>query len=178
MSVYDAIRAKYRPEHIKFLIITESPPPPADIQSSRQFYYIDRSRTDDRLYANTMRALYSSAAKQTEEELQTYKEAWLRRFHADGWYMIEALTSSQPHQVTKHQRQERIRQAIPQLIKRVAQLVQPDTKIILVKSNVYDVAAEPLRDAGYHVLNHELVDYPGQYNQKAYREKLAKLAKI
>jgi hypothetical protein len=46
----------------------------------------------------------------------------------------------------------------------------------LVKSNVFEVAAEPLRDAGFTVLNHELVDYPGHYNQKAYREKLARLA--
>jgi len=41
---------------------------------------------------------------------------------------------------------------------------------------VFDVAAEPLRAAGFHVLNTELVDYPGQFNQHAYREKLVKLA--
>ena len=97
------------------------------------------------------------------------------RFMNDGWYMIEALTQSQPHEATKQQRQERIRQALPALIDRVRNLVSAETKIILIKSNVYDVAALPLRDAGFAVLNTELVDYPGRFNQKSYREKLAKL---
>ncbi len=51
-----------------------------------------------------------------------------------------------------------------------------DTKIILIKSNVFVVAAEPLRQAGFTVLNQELLDYPGHFNQRAYREKLSKLA--
>jgi hypothetical protein len=55
-------------------------------------------------------------------------------------------------------------------------LADPDTKIILIKSNVFEAAAEPLRQAGFTVLNKELLDYPGHFNQRAYREKLAKLA--
>jgi hypothetical protein len=95
----------------------------------------------------------------------------------DGWYMIEALEKSQEHEVTKQQRQERIRAALPHLLERVHALADPDTKIILIKSNVFDVAAQPLRDAGFNVLNHELVDYPGRFNQKDFRHKLSTLAK-
>jgi len=91
--------------------------------------------------------------------------------------MIEALEESQVHEVTKAQRQERIRQSIPRLIERVEELTGKDTKIILIKSNVFEAAAEPLRQAGFNVLNTELVDYPGQFNQRAYREKLTKLAR-
>jgi len=177
MSSYDAIRHKYKPDHIKILLIAESPPPAPGVQSSRQFYYADRIRKDDRLFTNTMRALYPEAVEATEEDLETYKEGWLNRFKNDGWYMIEALEKSQPHEVTKQQRQERIREALPRLIERVRALAEPETKIILIKSNVFDVAAAPLRDAGFTVLNHELVDYPGRFKQKDYREKLAHLAK-
>lgn len=173
---YDIIREKYRPHHIKVLLIAESPPPAPDVQSSRQFYYTGRIRKDDRLFTNTIRALYPDAVDTPEHELETQKEQWLERFKHDGWYMIEALTESQPHEVTKQQRQERIRQALPDLLSRVRALVSADTKIILIKSNVYDIAATPLRDAGFTVLNTELVDYPGRYNQKAYRTKLAALA--
>jgi hypothetical protein len=173
---YDEIRQHYRPRHIKRLLIAESPPPPPEVQSSRQFYYTDRVRRDDRLFTNTIRALYPEAAETPEAELERDKEQWLRRLAHDGWYMIEALEESQVHEVTKDQRQERIAVALPRLIERVRELAEPETGIILIKSNVFEVATEPLRAAGFRVLNAELVDYPGRYNQRAFREKLARLA--
>ncbi len=178
MSSYDDIRQLYRPKHIKVLLIAESPPPAPAVQSSRQFYYTDRIREDDRLFTNTIRALFPEAAAVPEVELEQRKEEWLRRFQTAGWYMVEALEMSQPHAATKKQRQERIRENLPRLIERVRSLVDPKTKLILIKSNVFDVAADPLRQAGFAVLNAELVDYPGRFNQRAYREKLAKLAEL
>ncbi|MDB5161226.1 MAG: hypothetical protein JWO96_606 [Candidatus Saccharibacteria bacterium] len=178
MSSYELIRQQYRPEHIKVLLIAESPPPRPQIQSSRQFYYTDRIRKEDRLFTNTIRALYPEAAELPEDTLQQQKQMWLNKFKDDGWYMIEALEKSQIHKVTKKQRQERIRESLPQLIERVKKLAENDTKIILIKSNVFDAAAEPLRQAGFNVLNTKLVDYPGRFNQRAYREKISKLAAL
>jgi hypothetical protein len=175
MSSYDAIRAQYRPERIKVLLIAESPPPSAEVQSSRHFYRAEQIRHDDRLFVNTIRALYPDTVNTPEPELEQQKEQWLRRFQRDGFYMIEALETSQRHAVTKPQRQQKIHDALPRLIERVRELASADTNIILIKSNVFEVAAEPLRQAGYKVLNTELVDYPGHYNQRAYREKLASL---
>lgn len=177
MSSYDKVREKYKPKIIKKLLIAESPPPRPDIQSSRQFYYTDRIRKDDRLFTNTMRALYPETEKYKEIELEEHKEEWLRRFQADGWYMIEALDVSQQHKITKKQRQERIRENLPRLIERVRKLSSKETKLILIKSNVFDVAAKPLKEAGFTVLNTELLDYPGIFNQADFRRKLAGLAK-
>jgi len=173
---YEDVRRKYLPKHVKVLLIAESPPPAPEVQSSRQFYYTDRIRKDDRLFVNTIRALYPETVETPEPELETQKEQWLRRFQADGWYMIEALEESQVHEVTKKERQARIQAAAPRLVERVRGIAEPGTKVILIKSNVYDMAAKPLRDAGFNVLNTELVDYPGRFNQRAYREKLAGLA--
>jgi hypothetical protein len=175
MTDYDKVRLKYKPSHIKYLMVAESPPPPSDTQSSRQFYYTDRIRRDDRLFVNTMQALYGDAADLKAAELEAAKTRWLGRFKNDGWYMIEALEESQEHEVTKKQRQAKIAAALPKLIERVRHLAGPDTKLILLKSNVFEVGAEPLRAAGFNVLNKELVDYPGRFNQRAYREKLAAL---
>ena len=175
MTDYDIVRERYRPEHIKILFIAESQPPTAGVASSRQFYRTDSIYREDRLFTNTMRALYPDAAELPEAELKQQKEQWLRRFQKDGFYMTEALTTSLAHEVTKQERQELIRQHLPALLARVKKLAEPGTKIILIKSNVFDVAAEPLRGAGYHVLNHELLDYPGRFNQRAYREKLASM---
>ena len=176
MNSYEKIRQNYKPDHIKVLLIAESPPPPAEVQSSRQFYYHDRIRTADRLFVNTIKALYKEAEALTEAQIEANKETWLKRFQADGFYMIEALDESQPHEATKRERQEKIRTNLPLLLEKVRSLAHADTRIILIKSNVFDVAAQPLRDAGFTVLNTELVDYPGQFNQRAYREKIKHLA--
>ncbi len=81
---YESLRLKYKPEHITFLLIAESPPPSSFIQSSRQFYYTDHIRKDDRLFVNTIRALYPETLETPEAELEEHKEEWLERFKADG----------------------------------------------------------------------------------------------
>ncbi len=176
---YDETRQLYKPKTVKVLLIAESPPPAADIQSSRHFYRSEKVRRDDRLFVNTMKALYPEITDLSEPDIEAQKEQLLRRFQSDGWYMIEALEESQVHEVTKKQRQTRIDASLPSLLERVKKLASKNTAIILIKSNVFEVAAEPLRKAGFKVLNKELLDYPGHFNQRAYREKLAGLiAKI
>lgn len=59
------------------------------------------------------------------------------------------------------------------VIRRVRELGAGDAKLILIKSNVYDMLAEPLRAAGFDVLNTELLDYPGGFNQADFRRKLS-----
>jgi hypothetical protein len=88
MSTYDEIRNKYRPTRIKILLIAESPPPKADTQSSRHFYRSEKVRRDDRLFTNTIKALYPEVAAKTEAELEQEKERLLRKFQSDGRYMI------------------------------------------------------------------------------------------
>jgi len=177
MSEYDDIRRQYRPNKVRWLLIAESPPPGPDFGGSRHFYRDTPPRPDDRVFNNTIKALYGDAEGQNDQELQEHKAEWLKQLQADGLYMIEALEESQAHQVTKKQRQERIAVALPRLIERVKQLATPETGLVLIKSNVFDVAAEPLQQAGFKVLNQKLVDYPGVYNQTAYRQKLAALLK-
>ncbi|HJP81500.1 MAG TPA: hypothetical protein VJ841_03855 [Candidatus Saccharimonadales bacterium] len=178
MEPYEVTRQKYKPDRIKVLFIAESQPPAAGVTSSRQFYRTDQVYPGDRLFVNTIKALYKEASEQTEKEIETKKSYWLDRFSSDGYYMIEALDESLAHEITKQERQEKIRSAIPALLKKVHDLAIKNMKIILIKSNVFEVAAQPLRDAGYIVLNHELVDYPGQYNQRAYREKIRDLLSL
>lgn len=176
MSSYDDLRQQYKPPEVRVLLIAESPPPRPEIGGSRHFYRSDEPRRDDRLYVNTMKALYPEAAGKTEQELEDEKESWLRRFQADGWYMIESLEKSLQHKVKKPERQALIKENLPRLLERVSELASEDTKLVLIKSNVFQVAAGPLRKAGFTVLNEELLDYPGRFNQRAYREKLSKLA--
>lgn len=173
MESYENTRLKYKPTKIKILLIAESPPPKASIESNRHFYRADKARVNDRLFINTVRAIYD--IDEPGSSLEQNKRYWLNKLQNDGIYLIEALSISLPHEVSKQERRTLIKNNLPTLIKRVSHLAKPNTKIILIKSNVFDVAAEPLREAGFNVLNKELVDYPGQYNQQTYIEKLKNL---
>lgn len=177
MSNYDKIRESFKPKFIKVLFIAESPPPDANIQSSRHFYRHEQVRKDDRLFVNTIKALYPESENLTEPEIEISKKDWLQKFANDGFYMIEALQESQKHKVTKAGRQDKISAALPDLLERVKKLATPKTKIILIKSNVFEIAAEPLKQAGFNILNMKLVDYPGHFNQVAYRKKVSELLK-
>lgn len=173
---YEQLREVYKPKTVRLLLIAESPPPPADVQSSRQFYRAEKVRRDDRLFVNTIRALYKEVESATEAELEAHKEQWLLRLKRDGVYMIEALSTSQEHEATTEERRALIAEQLPHLLQRVGEVATQKTGIILIKSNVFVVAAEPLLAAGFRVLNTALVDYPGRFNQPAYRSKLRALA--
>lgn len=177
MSDYEKIRESFKPKIIKVLFIAESPPPAANVQSSRHFYRHEQVRKDDRLFINTIKALYSESENLTESEIEIDKLEWLQKFTGDGFYMIEALQESQKHEVTKIGRQDKISASLPGLLERVKKIATPKTKIILIKSNVFEVAAGPLKQAGFNVLNTKLVDYPGHFNQAAYRKKVRDLLK-
>lgn len=176
VSTYDEIRQQYQPEHVRYLLIAESPPP-EDFPGGSRHFYRSEPRTADRLFTNTIWALYPEAP-QDEPALEKGKEQWLRRLQQDGVYMIESVEESIAKPVKKPERQQRIRAALPRLIERVRKLADDDTVLVLIKSNVFDVAAEPLREAGFTVPQTKLVDYPGHWNQQAYREKLAALVKL
>ena len=175
MASYEQTRRQYKPDQIDWLFIAESPPPGADKNSSRHFYRADYHGPGDRLFASTIRGLYEEAHGLPEAEITKDKEQWLRRLQADGVYMIEALEESEEHEVTKKERQQHIRAALPRLIERVGELAWSGTKIVLIKSNPFEIASGPLREAGFNVLNNALVDYPGRYNQQAHRDKIRAL---
>lgn len=177
MDSYETTRLQYKPDRVRWLLIAESPPPPDHIGGSRHFYRADKIRQDDRLFLQTIRALYLETAETLIDDLEKDKEKWLRRLQQDGVYMIEALEVSQQHKVEKKERQRLINESAPRLIERVSELADPQTNIILIKSNVFEMAAGPLREAGFKVLNEKNVDYPGVFNQNAYRQKLGELVR-
>ncbi len=168
---YENLRRSYKPVQIEWLFIAESPPPEADTISTRHFY---RSGVGegDRLFSNTIKALYPQASTLTAAELANSKPQWLKRLQADRCYMIEALDESQPHKATSSERQQKLKDHLPQLIHKVQELADQNTKIILIKSNPFKIATEPLRQAGFNVLNQALLDYPGYWREEPYRTKL------
>ena len=170
---YEQLRQSYRPQQIKWLLVAESPPPAADKTSTRHFYRPTAAGDGDRLFNNTIRAIYPEAPEPLE--LVAHKEEWLQRFKTDDFYLIEALTESLPHGTKTKDRLEALHDAVPNLIKRTKQLAGPDTKIILIKSTTFKMCTEPLREAGLNVINTETLNYPGFWQEEPYRTKLKQL---
>ncbi len=168
---YELIRQTYKPADIKWLFVAESAPPPAGTISTRHFYLNDVGE-GDRLFTNTVKALYPEVLNIGETDLARQKHDWLKRFQSDGCYMIESLEESLPHGTTPAVRKQKIKDILPQLITKIEALSGPNTKIILIKSNPYNIASGPLKEAGLNVINDALIDYPGYWREEPYRQKL------
>jgi UDP-glucose 6-dehydrogenase len=173
---YEKLRSNYRPAEIKWLFVTESPPPPPETGGTRHFYELG-VESNDRLYSNTMKALYSEAVSLSEKQLGTDKEQWLRRFADDGCYQIESLEVSLPHGTKTAERHKHISQNLPTLIEKIKALATMDTKVILIKSTVYKMASEPLKAADINVINSDFIDYPGYWREQQFVQKLSSLMK-
>lgn len=175
---YEKLRQTYRPPgRVNWLLVTESPPPddPAD-KGTRHFYQNDRAE-NDRLFWNTMRAIYPEAKDLSEAGLAKQKAKWLARFKNDGFYLIESLEQSLPHGTKTSERHQAIKAGLPELIKKIKMIADNKTKVILIKSTVYKIAAEELKSAGFNVINETFIDYPGYWREQQFAAKLSALLK-
>ncbi|MGA9564605.1 MAG: hypothetical protein WBS19_03690 [Candidatus Korobacteraceae bacterium] len=159
---FDAARERYRPAHIKTLFIAEAPP----ALDSKRFFYFENVTSHDALFWETMRVLY----KGTELE-RSRKTEFLNRFKADGFFLIDACRLPIPEDVNKYQE---IRKSLEDLKSRVADLVEPDAKIILICKTVYDECFSALR-ARFNVINEEMIPHPAMGHQRDFRNKLGKV---
>jgi hypothetical protein len=160
---FDAALERYRPGHIKTLFIAEAPP----ALGSKRFFYFENVTSHDALFWETMRVLYSV----TELE-RNRKAEFLTRFKMDGFFLIDACSLPIPKDVTK---KSEIRKSLKSLKSRLSDLVKPDTRIILICKTVYDVCFRDLREAGFNILNKEMIPHPAFGHQSDFRNKLGRV---
>jgi hypothetical protein len=68
-----------------------------------------------------------------------------------------------------------IREALPDLKRRLGCLICPETKIILIVATVYKACYHALKSAGFTVINDQSIPFPGFGNQNIFRERLIPL---
>ncbi len=161
-------RLKYLPPGgIKVLFIAEAPP--ADPE---RFFYFEHVRTDDWLYLGMMRAIYPDTRELAVSELRRRKGLCLQRFQADHYYLIDACDDPMPRGARPAAKRCLIETSLSDLISRVRDLVEVDTKVVLISSTVHAVCYEPLRKAGIKVINISMIDFPASGRQRAFQGKL------
>jgi hypothetical protein len=161
---FDAARERYRPAHIKILLVAEAPPP---FESGRFFYFED-VKEHDSLFRETMTVLYGIAKME-----RSRKAEFLIRFKADGFFLIDACRLPIPKGVNN--KRGETRKSLEDLKSRLRDLIKPDTKIILICRTVYDVCFRDLREAGFNIVNKGMIPHPAFGHQSDFRNKLGQV---
>ena len=162
-AVYSTARNKYKPSQINTLLIAEAPPCALD----RDFYFED-VKVQDSLFLEIMGVLYPTEKEKYVKKKRdaAMKEDLLTSFREDGYWMIDV--SEIPTSIDT----DPLDSFLPALIAKLEKYITKKTPIILIKSNVYDICYQPLKDLGYHVID-ERMPFPGSGQQKVFREKFA-----
>jgi hypothetical protein len=162
-------RQEYRPtDGIKVLFIAEAPP-----SDPGRFFYFKRVGTRDGLFLEMMRALYVDARELKAPALRGRKLEYLRRFKADGYYLIDAHDKPMPESATRAKKRRLLSDSLATLTDNVRSLVGVETRVVLISSAVYEVCYAPLKAAGFNVINSEMIDFPSSGRQSYFQRKLS-----
>jgi hypothetical protein len=148
---YEELRARYRPEQVRVLLIGESPPDPGS--ATRRFFY-SPTLTRDNLYRGVATAIYGERPDFRIRDKPAVLE-WLRR---DGFWLIDAVPDP-INQLTPSQRRRAIREGVPRLLERCLE-IDPQCGVVICHSVVYKLVALPLRSAGVRILHDDAIPFP------------------
>ena len=166
----EATRAKYRPDHVRWLFIGEAPPDSVD-----RFFYYEHVPAQDSLFLSLMRVLYPSDCGAADPKvLRSKKPALLARFRSDGCYLEDATPAPLPDQ-NPNQKQKVLRANLPGLLGRLEPLRHDSPKVFLISSNVYTICAGPLREDAWDVRNNQAVPFPGSSGQTKFCAVMSRL---
>lgn len=163
-------RTKYRPKTIDWLLIAEAPP-----VATNRFFYFETVRRGDSLFLETVRVLFKEATDATAAQIRESKKTYLEAFKGRGFYLIDVCDKPI---ASAAERNSQIRAAAYFLEDKLDELrsagcLTAETKIILISRTVHDHCYFLLRDAGFNVVNREVLPFPGSGHQKRYRKNLA-----
>lgn len=146
-------RLKYKPRKIKYLLIAEAPPDSID-----RFFYYEKVKQHDYLFLGIAGALYPDLKSQylQSHRSRENKIKILNKFAEDGFYLVDL--SDLPLSLMKG----RLDDQLPGLIERINIIATNQTKIILIKANVYDIVFSRLVEEGYKHVASVRIPFPGQ----------------
>ena len=160
-------RENYKPVKIKYLLIAEAPPKSIE----RFFYYLD-VKTADWLFLGVMEALYPSEKQEylLQKRKSKLKEKLLLKFMGEGFYLIDLLDFPLSFY------SEDLSNTTDALVKKVKQLSTKETKVILIKANVYDTVYSILKEEGVKVID-KRIDFPASGGQLKFQKKFKEALK-
>lgn len=165
--MYRKVAARYKPDKIRLLFIAESPPHPKDGEAPRYFYFEDITRGDILL-----RSIMEVVAPEEYAQYKDDKPYLLKLFKDKGCFLIDACD----YPIDQYANRDRyIIQEREGLIERVKTLICPETRIVLIKKNVFRLLYPMLIENGFDVINRDYLVFPAFGNQGKFKQNLKKL---
>lgn len=171
--IYEKARTKYKPENkIKVLFIAESPPFKKKNQKLRYFYLEDVTQYDN-LFLSIMEIVFP-------EERNREKGLLLNKFKENGFFLIDAceypINQHKSDKIKKHH--INIKENVLNLKEKIKTLIDNDTKIILIKKNIFRLLYDELKlNQGFNIINTEYLVFPShnQRNILTFKKKLKEM---
>lgn len=169
---FERARRIYQPDKVKVLFIADLPQPVA----LHRYFYFENVRSHDSLFLELMKVLFpeETAAFDTVKALRAEKKYFLERFKNEGFYLTNGHDVPHPN-TSQTIRRKAMQQNFPNLLEQLKDLITQQTPIVLIASVTYQALNEPLREAGYHVLNERLLEYPNSGQQINFRRNLNRI---
>jgi hypothetical protein len=154
---YLALRRRYEPEHVKLVVVAESPP------ASGLYFYNPEGRVTEPLFSALMKQLDLDCGQKADG---------LLKLQQCGWLLVDA-TYEPVNQLRDSQRREVIERDFGLLCDDLQRLA-PDRSapLILIKENVCRILEPGLVREGFSVLNRGIVvPFPSTGHQKNFHER-------
>lgn len=169
MNNFELARLKYKPEKIKYLLVAETPPK----SDSKRFFYFEKVEDQDSLFIETMKLLYPAETENVvAKTIRGHKKAFLEMFKRDGFYLIDSLDSPFEERYPPSKKVRLIKMGQRNLLVKIRELSDDDTKVILIAAPVYEANFIYLSQNGVNVINTQSIDFPGSGGQIKYKEKM------
>lgn len=152
-SWYESLRAEYRPECVRVLLVAESPPSPT--AGTRRFFYSETLTGHDNLFRSVALAAYGMTAADLRA---VTKASVLRRLQADGFFLIDAVETPINHMSSGDKRRA-IRSGTSRLLHRCVE-IEPTVGVFVISTPVHEAVAEAMTGAGITVLNPTPAPFP------------------
>ena len=125
-----------------------------------------------------MKLLYPNETEFVEtKKIRREKKKFLSKFCSDGFFLIDSLEEPFEERYSTNKKVRLLKQGQNKLLVKIKNLLEENTKVILIASSVYRANYEFLKGLGIPVINKEFIDFPGSGGQKKYREKMKRILK-
>lgn len=137
-------RLTYKPNEVKYLLIAEAPP-----DSIERFFYYDNVDKKDYLFLGIVQSLYPDLKDKflASRRSSVIKNEILLKLKSDGFYLLDL--SELPLSLLT----DNLSSQLPTLIDKVKKVAGKQTKIILIKTSVYDTAFRSLQEEFENIVN-------------------------
>lgn len=161
-AYYIDLREQFRPSKINVTFVLESPP------VSGKYFYDPKGKTGEPLFSAMMKVIGHEPA---------IKEDGLVAFSKTGFFLVNATYSPVNHIKSMKKRNEAILADLPELIQDLKySLGNQQVRVVLVKANICRLLEEPLKTAGFRVINNgTIVPFPSHNHQPNFHKQIKKV---